>query len=120
MYETRTYEIKTQIDKGVSIGKVSLPALDGREPVSFEIHAVWFKTYPTTTLSSFEIYDVHPDHSDITNLIYKVENESEWYEPLSTPVKGVGKNLWIRVSPTDATIRIRMIIRCTYEVTKDA
>jgi len=102
VYETRTYEIKTQIDKGVSIGKVSLPALDGREPVSFEI------------------YDVHPDHSDITNLIYKVENESEWYEPLSTPVKGVGKNLWIRVSPTDATIRIRMIIRCTYEVTKDA
>ena len=80
-------EYKVHIKPGKDVAWIDLPY--GTK--MFKIHAVWFYTLPDTVLSFFEIYDVDPRYSEFTNLIYKVENESKWYEPLPTPVTGIPK-----------------------------
>ena len=120
-YTTRRYELKALIPAGQAIGSIHLSTIieGGKKliPKSYNIEAVWFKTYPDTTLNYFEIYDRNPLVADIQHLLYKVESASEWYEPLSgSEVRGAGDSIYFRVDPTTAQVHIRLLIQVVYEV----
>ena len=120
-YTTRRYELTTFVPSGSSIASYRFPTIVENNkrliPVSYVIEAVWFKTYPDTTLTYFEIYDKNPLNADIRNLLYRVESANEWYEPLSgSEIRGAGDKMYFRVDPTTSAVHIRLLVQVVYEV----